>query len=32
LILENNGTLEEFKEGAVTCFDELLTHFPVLQG
>ncbi len=28
IILENNGTLEEFKEGAVTCFDELLTNFP----
>jgi len=28
LILENNGTLEEFKEGAVTCFDELLANFP----
>jgi hypothetical protein len=28
LILENNGTLEEFKEGAVTTFDELLTNFP----
>ena len=28
LILENNGTLEEFKEGAVTCFDELMTNFP----
>lgn len=32
ILLDNNGTLEEFKEGAVTCFDELLTHFPVLQG
>ena len=29
IILENNGTLEEFKEGAVTCFDELLCSFPV---
>lgn len=28
IILDNNGTLEEFKEGAVTCFDELLTNFP----
>ena len=28
LVLENNGTLEEFKEGAVTAFDELLTNFP----
>ena len=28
IILENNGTLEEFKEGAVTVFDELLTNFP----
>ena len=28
LILENNGSLEEFKEGAITCFDELLTSFP----
>jgi hypothetical protein len=28
IILENNGTLEEFLEGAVTTFDELLTHFP----
>jgi len=28
IILENNGTLEEFKEGAVTAFDELLTNFP----
>jgi hypothetical protein len=28
IILENNGTLEEFKEGAVTAFDELITNFP----
>jgi hypothetical protein len=28
IILENNGTLEEFKEGAVVVFDELTTHFP----
>lgn len=28
LILENNSTLEEFKEGAVTAFDELLLNFP----
>lgn len=28
LILENNGTLEEFKEGAVTAFDELMMNFP----
>lgn len=28
IILENNGTLEEFKEGAVTAFDELMTNFP----
>jgi hypothetical protein len=28
LILENNGTLEEFKEGAVVAFDELLLNFP----
>lgn len=28
LILENNGTLEEFKEGAVVAFDELMTGFP----
>ena len=28
IILENNGTLEEFLEGAVTAFDELLTNFP----
>jgi hypothetical protein len=28
LILENNCTLEEFKEGAVTAFDELLLNFP----
>lgn len=28
IILENNGTLEEFKEGAVTAFDELMTGFP----
>ena len=28
IILENSGTLEEFLEGAVTCFDELLTNFP----
>jgi hypothetical protein len=28
LILENNGTLEEFLEGAVTVFDELMTDFP----
>jgi len=28
IILENNGTLEEFKEGAVVVFDELTAHFP----
>ncbi len=28
IILENNGTLEEFLEGAVTTFDELITNFP----
>ena len=28
IVLENNGTLEEFKEGAVTAFDELMTSFP----
>lgn len=28
IILENNGTLEEFKEGAITTFDELMTNFP----
>jgi hypothetical protein len=28
IILENNGTLEEFKEGAVTAFDELMAGFP----
>jgi hypothetical protein len=28
IILENNGTLEELKEGAVTVFDELLINFP----
>ena len=28
IILDNNGTLEEFKEGAVTAFDELLLNFP----
>jgi hypothetical protein len=28
IILMNNGTLEEFLEGAVTVFDELLTNFP----
>jgi len=28
LILDNNGTLEEFKEGAVLAFDELITNFP----
>ena len=28
LILDNKGTLEEFKEGAVTAFDELLLNFP----
>jgi hypothetical protein len=28
IILENNGTLEEFKEGAFTAFDELMTNFP----
>jgi len=28
IILENNNTLEEFKEGAVTVFDELMTNFP----
>jgi hypothetical protein len=28
LILDNNGTLEEFKEGAVVAFDTLITNFP----
>jgi hypothetical protein len=28
LILENSGTLEEFLEGAVTAFDELMVGFP----
>ena len=28
IILENSGTLEEFLEGAVVTFDELLTNFP----
>ena len=28
IILENNGTLSEFLEGAVTCFDELLNNYP----
>lgn len=28
IVLENSGTLEEFKEGAVTVFDELMTSFP----
>jgi len=28
LILENNGSLEEFKEGAVMAFDTLITDFP----
>lgn len=28
LVLDNNGTLEEFLVGAVTSFDELLTSFP----
>jgi hypothetical protein len=28
IILENNGTLEEFLEGAVTVFDELMVGFP----
>jgi hypothetical protein len=28
IILENNGTLEEFLEGAVTAFDELMLNFP----
>jgi hypothetical protein len=28
LILENNGTLEEFLEGAVVAFDELMVSFP----
>lgn len=28
IILENNGSLEEFKEGAITTFDELMTNFP----
>ena len=28
IILENSGTLEEFKLGAVTAFDELMTGFP----
>jgi hypothetical protein len=25
---KNSGTLEEFLEGAVTVFDELMTNFP----
>ena len=28
LVLENNGTLEEFLEGSVTAFDELMIGFP----
>ena len=28
IILDNNGTLEEFKEGAIVAFDELLLNFP----
>ena len=28
LILDNNGTLEQFLEGAVTAFDELMINFP----
>jgi hypothetical protein len=28
LILENNGSLEDFKVGAVVAFDELLLNFP----
>jgi len=28
IVLENNGTLEEFLEGAVIVFDELLLNFP----
>ena len=28
IILENNGTLEEFLEGSVTAFDELMIGFP----
>ena len=28
IILDNNSTLEELKEGAVTAFDELMTNFP----
>lgn len=28
IILENNGTLEEFLEGSVVAFDELMTNFP----
>lgn len=28
LILENNGSLEDFKVGAVVAFDELMTGFP----
>jgi hypothetical protein len=28
LVLENNGTLEEFREGAVVAFDEIMTGFP----
>jgi hypothetical protein len=28
LILDNNGSLEDFLLGATTCFDELLTNFP----
>jgi len=28
LILDNNGSLEDFLLGAVTCFDKLLTNFP----
>jgi hypothetical protein len=32
IILENNSTLEEFKLGAVTAFDELMLNFPTGQG
>jgi hypothetical protein len=32
IILENNSTLEEFKLGAVTAFDELMLNFPTGQA
>jgi len=32
IILTNDGTLSEFLEGAVTCFDELLENYPQFKS